>query len=141
MNYDEDGRIRAKLLYVEDDDLSRFSFKAAYSKDFQIDVAQTYDEAMELAQKNNYDAFIVDINLGASKNGLLFSQKAKELPQYKDTPFIALTAFAGRNYEKEFLSKGITHYFAKPMHVDVFTSYIKKILGIEEKDFTKTHEG
>jgi CheY-like chemotaxis protein len=38
----------------------------------------------------------------------------RKIDTYKDTPMIAVTAYAAENDRDDFLSKGFTHYISKP---------------------------
>ena len=122
-----------RLLYVEDDFHSRDSFQRLYSNYYDVDVAENAEEAIEMAKKNNYDAFIVDINLGKSIDGTKLVRILKEMEGNKDKPFIAFTSYVGQHYRDEFLSKGLTHFIGKPILLEDFISQLEQIVGPPKK--------
>jgi DNA-binding response OmpR family regulator len=42
------------------------------------------------------------------------SQTIKKISGYENVPIIAVTAFAGSDVKKDFLSIGLSHYISKP---------------------------
>lgn len=48
----------------------------------------------------------MDINLRRGLDDIQLIQTIREMPEYKDTPIIALTAYAMEKEKQEFLSKG-----------------------------------
>lgn len=80
-----------------------------------MDVANDSNSAAALIRDNNYDGYIVDINLGEDTTGLdlLYTIKASE--RYVNQPIITVTAYATALDRTEFLSRGFTHYLAKPV--------------------------
>jgi len=81
---------------------------------YKVDSAKDSEEALDLIKKEKYDAILMDINLRRGMDGLELTNLIKKFPNYKNTPIIAVTAFAMGQEKEEFLSKGMTHYLAKP---------------------------
>ncbi|AFH47949.1 Signal transduction histidine kinase [Ignavibacterium album JCM 16511] len=103
-----------QILYVEDDaaaiDVVSLMLRGLYSLDF----ARNADEALTKVKEKKYDAILMDINLRRGMDGLQLTQLIREMPEYKQTPIIALTAYAMEKEKQEFLSKGLSHYLSKP---------------------------
>lgn len=103
-----------RILYVEDDpaavDVVLLMTRGLYN----VDYARSADEALEKINKEKYDAILMDINLRRGMDGIQLTQIIREIPGYKDTPIIALTAYAMEKEKQEFLSKGLSHYLSKP---------------------------
>jgi len=103
-----------QILYVEDDpaaiDVVSLMLRGIYSLDF----ARNADEALEKVKAKKYDAILMDINLRRGLDGIQLTQIIREFPEYKETPIIALTAYAMEKEKQEFLSKGLSHYLSKP---------------------------
>lgn len=103
-----------QILYVEDDpaaiDVVSLMLRGIYSLDF----ARNADEALEKVKAKKYDAILMDINLRRGLDGIQLTQIIREMPEYKETPIIALTAYAMEREKQEFLSKGLSHYLSKP---------------------------
>lgn len=51
----------------------------------------------------------MDINLGTGMSGTEAVGKIKQFDEYKDTPIVAITAFAMKGDKDEFLKAGCTH--------------------------------
>lgn len=108
------ARLNYQILYVEDDsaaiDVVSLMLRGVYSLDF----ARNADEALSKVKAKKYDAILMDINLRRGMDGLQLTQLIREMPEYKETPIIALTAYAMEKEKQEFLSKGLSHYLSKP---------------------------
>ncbi|MGQ9798580.1 MAG: response regulator [Ignavibacterium sp.] len=81
---------------------------------YSLDFARNADEALEKVKSKKYDAILMDINLRRGLDGIQLTQIIREMPEYKETPIIALTAYAMEKEKQEFLSKGLSHYLSKP---------------------------
>lgn len=103
-----------QILYVEDDpaaiDVVSLMLRGLYSLDF----ARNAEEALAKVKVKQYDAILMDINLRRGMDGIQLTQVIREMPEYKNTPIIALTAYAMEKERQEFLSKGLSHYLSKP---------------------------
>jgi CheY-like chemotaxis protein len=117
------------LLYVEDDsaaiDLVSLMTRGLY----KFDSARNADEALEKVKNNKYDAILMDINLSKGMDGVQLTQVIREMPQYKDTPIIALTAYAMEYEKQEFLSKGLSHYLSKPFRKNDLLKLLQNIFS------------
>jgi PAS domain S-box-containing protein len=105
---------RKKLLLVENDKVSAMLVNTFVKKVFDLDIVANGGEAIKMVSEKEYDAILMDINLGDGITGLDAAQNIKRLSIYKDTPIIAVTAFAMEKDKEEFLKYGCTHYLAKP---------------------------
>jgi len=87
-------------------------------------------EALELAQKEKFDLILMDMQMPVM-NGFEATERIRQLPEYKDTPIIALTAFAMKGDREKCLLSGATDYIAKPIDSKDF---IEKIRYYSSKD-------
>lgn len=105
---------KPKILLVEDEDdcilLVDFYLRANY----EIDVAKKAEEALEKIKKNLYSLILMDINLGKGLSGMDVVTEIRKIPEYKDIPIIALTAFAMKGDMEEFIAGGCNGYISKP---------------------------
>ena len=85
--------------------------------------------ALELAQKENYDVLMLDINLGTGMDGVELMQKIRQIDFYKNIPIVAVTAYAAQSDKKEFLAKGFTHYISKPFTKKELFSLLQEVLS------------
>jgi CheY-like chemotaxis protein len=122
-----------KILVVEDDGSTRKILKAGLRKICEIDFAKDGETAIKLANKTRYPVILMDIALGYGINGIEATKLIREFPGYKNTPIVALTAFAMIGDEEIFLSQGMTHYLAKPFKILDLQNFILEILnGVSE---------
>lgn len=103
-----------EILLIEDNLLNIEVIKRFLKKKGNLTYSQNGRDALELAEKNKYDLFLIDINLGHDIDGIEVLQKLKTFDKYKTTPTIAITGYASENSKHEFLSKGFSRYLAKP---------------------------
>ncbi len=103
-----------EILLVEDNLLNIEVIKRFLKKKGNLTYSQNGRDALELAEKNKYDLFLIDINLGHDIDGIEVLQKLKTYDKYKTTPTVAITGYASENSKHEFLSKGFSRYLAKP---------------------------
>jgi len=103
-----------KVLYVEDDDISREVVAKFLQGVCIVDTAEDSETALKKVQGLNYNVVLIDMNLGKGLDGLELCKTLKKRPEYKHVPLIAVTAYAMREDEKLIRSGGCTHYIAKP---------------------------
>lgn len=107
-------RERKSLLIVENDRINAAVIEAYVKKDYDVEVVGRGEDAVKKVSEKQYDAILMDINLGSGINGVEATQQIRKLKGYERTPIVAVTAFALKGDKEEFLSKGCTHYISKP---------------------------
>ncbi len=119
---------KAKLLLVENDnttiDIIRIYFRGRYD----LDVVTNAPDAIQIAQDKQFDAILMDINLGIGLTGMDAVKQIKAMSSYKNTPIAALTAFAMMGDKEEFLEGGCTHYLSKPFDKITLTNLVETML-------------
>lgn len=127
-NVEEKPAPLKSILLVENDEINQSIIKIYLKGKYKIDIAESGDMAIDAAKKNLYSAILMDINLGSGMNGLDATQIIRTLDNYKETPIVAVTAFAMSGDRQEFLSKGCNHYLAKPFTKDEIVNMLAKIV-------------
>ncbi|AXH15155.1 response regulator transcription factor [Malaciobacter mytili] len=115
-----------KILILEDDELFAQTLEDFLEEEnFEVDIANDGEEALELNYNNNYDLYLLDINV-PKLNGL---ELLKELRGSGDeTATIFLTSYKDKDtLEQGFLS-GCDDYIKKPVDLDELLLRIKSIL-------------
>jgi PAS domain S-box-containing protein len=126
-------KIRHRVLYVEDDFISIEFVKEILQNDFNLDIADRPQAALNLIKENFYDAILLDINLGGyGMNGIDLMLEIKKTEGYKNIPMVAVTAYASKSDEQEFLSKGFSHYLSKPFLSRGLTDLLEKIFSRQD---------
>lgn len=114
-----DSNIQSKkILIVEDNEVNSKIMEFQLGKYYLIDIAKDGEEAIELFSKNNYNLILMDINLGAGLNGIEVMKIIRESVKGKNTPVIAITAYANFGNKESFLNAGFDNYILKPYHSD-----------------------
>jgi signal transduction histidine kinase/ActR/RegA family two-component response regulator len=119
---------KKRLLYVEDDLHAQNVLLLALSKYYQLDVASDAEKAMDKIKNQKYDSFLIDINLRYGTDGVQLMEMIRQIPEYRDTPMIAITAYAADSDRDEFLSKGFSHYISKPFPLIDLINLIGEVL-------------
>ena len=83
--------------------------------------------ALEIAQKEDIDLFLVDWNMPGI-NGLDFVKKIRAMPKYAQSPIIMVTSEAAKYMVVEAIEAGVTNYIVKPIHGDVLWNKISKYI-------------
>jgi CheY-like chemotaxis protein/signal transduction histidine kinase len=115
-----------KILLVEDYKHSQIIVTRLLKKNnFEsIVVVENGLQAYEQVQEQKYDLILMDMQMPVM-NGFEATQKIRELDTYKDTPIIALTAFAMKGDREKCLEAGATDYIPKPIDSQEFIEKVK----------------
>jgi len=115
-----------KVLLVEDNLLNmELELEIIDSMSFLAHGAADGEKAVEMAQKEIYDLVIMDIDL-PDMDGIEAARLIRGLPGYKDTPIIAVTAFAMKGDRERFLASGFNDYVEKPIDGKEFKKVLEK---------------
>ena len=106
------------LMVVEDNKINQvITKKMLLKKDITCDIANHGGEAIELAQKNSYDAILMDIHMP----GIGGVEATTEIRRFdKRTPIIALTAISLDDSLETFYAAGCNDVVTKPFKPEVF---------------------
>ncbi|QQS37636.1 MAG: response regulator [Ignavibacteriales bacterium] len=115
-----------KILLVEDYKHSQIIVTRLLKKNNfdSIVVVENGLEALEEAKVHKYNLILMDMQMPVM-NGFEATEKIRLLPGYKDTPIIALTAFAMKGDREKCLDAGATDYIPKPIDSQEFIEKVK----------------
>ena len=115
-----------KILLVEDYKHSQIIVTRLLKKNnFEsIVVVENGLQAYEQVQQQYYDLILMDMQMPVM-NGFEATQKIRELDDYRETPIIALTAFAMKGDREKCLEAGATDYIPKPIDSQEFIEKVK----------------
>jgi len=115
-----------KILLVEDYKHSQIIVTRLLKKNnFEsIVVVENGQEALDAVKEQRYDLILMDMQMPVM-NGFEATRKIRELGNYKDTPIIALTAFAMKGDREKCLDAGATDYIPKPIDSQEFLKKVK----------------
>jgi CheY-like chemotaxis protein/nitrogen-specific signal transduction histidine kinase len=115
-----------KILLVEDYKHSQIIVTRLLKKNSfeSIVVVENGQEALEQAKHQQYDLILMDMQMPVM-NGFEATEKIRQLANYRDTPIIALTAFAMKGDREKCLEAGATDYIPKPIDSQEFIEKVK----------------
>ena len=122
-------QISKTILYVENEKEAQNIVYKTLLNNYTIEIANDVEEALTKIKSQKYDAFLIDINLGESMDGVQLMEMLREMPEYKETPMTAITAFAADSDRKEFLARGFTHYISKPFALKELKKLVQVMFG------------
>lgn len=103
-----------RILVVEDEVVHQKYIRYILKDDYELTFTENGKTAIELTGKNEFQLIIMDINLGKEMNGMEAVEKIRQQRGYEKIPVIAATANVMKGHKELFLSRGFTHYLAKP---------------------------
>lgn len=115
-----------RILVVEDDSrISAFVVKGLRENSYAVDIASDGDEATYMASINNYDLFILDINL-PKKDGFEVCGEIRESGNTK--PILMLTARDAIDDRISGLDTGADDYLTKPFEFRELLARLRALL-------------
>ena len=110
-----------RLLVVDDEEGPRQSLNLIFSDDYDVTVAASGEEAVELAHQQHYDVVITDIRM-RGLSGIDVLREIKSVDQ--NTEVVILTAFETLDTARQAISLGASEYLKKPFDLD----HIRKVV-------------
>ena len=124
-----------KILIVEDDKILADSLKDFLETyGFGVDIAYSYEEAIEKLEKPNYDAYIIDVNLGDG-NGIKIIEYLKSMED--DTPCLIISALTDTATIAEGFGAGAEDYIKKPFDPEELLIRLRARLKTEKLTYGK----
>jgi PAS domain S-box-containing protein len=120
---------KPKILYIENEKDCTELVTILLHKRYVVESASTGKEGIEKAAKTEYSLILLDINLGKEMNGLEAMKEIKKNHYYKNIPFIAVTGFAMKGDENEFINAGCYDYLSKPFNKTILFEKISNALN------------
>ena len=109
---------RQRILVVDDEPINReVTLIQLEDLDLLTDTAEDGVVAVAMARKNNYAAIFMDMQM-PKLNGVEATQEIRQIPGYRDTPIIAMTANAFAEDKAQCLAAGMNDFLIKPFNPD-----------------------
>jgi len=84
--------------------------------------------ALEAMSKTQFDLVISDWNM-PKMTGIELLKKVRSTPEFKDLPFLMVTAEAQKQNVIEAVQAGVSNYVVKPFTADAISDNLNKIFG------------
>ena len=121
------GLSSLRCLYIEDQVDSQILFKVQMKDLKNIQFATSFEEALPLLESHEFDFIIMDINLQGEYNGLDALKVIHQIPDLKNIPVIAVTAYVLPGDKEKFIATGFTDFISKPIFREKLVESLKKI--------------
>jgi len=102
-----------KILLVEDDAINSMAIVAMLNRKYSVEAVNNASDAIARSRAIVFDLILMDINLGKGENGIEAVKEIRKNIRYENIPIVAMTAYAMKDDETEFLRSGFTHYIFK----------------------------
>lgn len=119
---------RRHLLVVEDNPDTAELLLALLEDEYDVTLAQSFEEALGALDGRPYDLFVFDVNLGPGPTGIDLLGKARAETRYDRVPAIACTAYAGYQGRGEYDLSDFTTYIRKPFEIEELLRTVAALL-------------
>ncbi len=123
-----DDPVRKKLLYVDDESVNLYLFKALFDSSFDITTAQSAKEGLRILaeEPEQFDAVITDLRM-PEMGGLEFLKIMQE--QYPMPRRFILTAYSSDELTESAIKEGLAEQcFKKLMDTDDMMAQLKAVI-------------
>ena len=117
-----------RVLVVDDEPINRqVAVMQLEAVALVVDTAEDGAEAIAMARKTRYAAIFMDMQM-PKLNGVEATQAIRQLPGYRDTPIIAMTANAFSEDRERCIEAGMNDFLIKPFNPDeLFASLLRTL--------------
>lgn len=128
-----------KILFVEDKELTRETFKNLLEKIFSnVETASDGIEGLNRYKEKRYDIVITDIDM-PNMDGLEMSKKIKEIKE--DQHIIIVSAYKSIDNYVDAIKIGVDGYILKPVQLEQIMKVLSKTVeNINNKKFNKIYQ-
>ena len=118
----------AKRILVVDDSNSMRQMVAFSLTGAGYDVMEAADgqKAFDIAQNNNFDLVLSDVNMPLM-DGIQLVKELRKLPTFKFTPILMLTTEASKEKKMQGKQAGATGWIVKPFNPEQLLGPVKRV--------------
>ncbi len=121
------------LLLTEDNEINQLvAQEILQSGGFTLDIAENGQQALDMLEKNTYDAVLMDIQMPVM-DGYTATQRIREQAKFADLPIIAMSAHAMKGDKELSISYGMNDHITKPIDPDTLFKTLYVWMGKKEK--------
>jgi CheY-like chemotaxis protein len=117
------------VLAVEDNPEMLTLFRHLLASVCDVFTAMDMQTALAAVAANQFDAVLMDINLGTEETGVDVLHALRAIPAYERVPVVAVTAYALPGDRERFLEEGFDAYIGKPFTRQQLTRMLERILA------------
>jgi two-component system cell cycle response regulator DivK len=122
--------VAKRILVVEDNDLNRKLFcDVLRASGFEVEPVADGELVLNAARAFAPDLVIMDIQLGTVSGVDLITAMRRDA-SLRDTPVLAVTAYAGKGDEDRIRDAGATGYLSKPVSIGPFMAAVRGLVPV-----------
>jgi CheY-like chemotaxis protein/two-component sensor histidine kinase len=123
------GEVRGRVLVVDDDVISRRIVSHVLARR-ALDVVCVIDgpAAIQAASASRYDLILMDLQM-PGMDGFQTAHRLRELPGYRETPVLAVTANCSSDYRDRCVQQGMQGFLSKPVQSSELVQTVEKYLA------------
>ncbi len=107
------------ILLVEDNDINQMIAEELLKNvGYSLDIAENGQVALDLLDKNTYDAVLMDIQMPIM-DGLTTAKNIRKNPKFETLPIIAMSAHAMVGDKETSLAHGMNEHITKPINPEI----------------------
>jgi len=126
--------LKEKVMVVEDNPQNMKLLEMLLrSKSYVLLKAYDGEEALDIAIREEPDLIVMDMQL-PKMSGIEVTKRLRQMPVFRHTPIIALTAYAMRGDKERFLEAGCNAYLSKPISTRELPVIIDQMLQVHKKN-------
>jgi len=127
----EAGKSRGRVLVVDDNGVAQtIASHALRRQSFEVRCAADGLEALDAASKSHFDVILMDLQM-PGLDGFETASRIRELPGYRETPIIAVTANCSDENRARCADCGMQDFLAKPVRTRELVQTVEKYLEEE----------
>jgi len=119
---------KPQILLVEDNEVNCRLAIAYLGNQYQVDLSPDGPSTLDMIRKKQYDAILMDINLGPGMDGLQTTAKIRMHQGYEAIPIIALTGYTMFGDKDRLIAGGCSAYLPKPFTKSEILKILEQIL-------------
>lgn len=116
-----------KILVVDDSTAIRNILKTALFDDYEVKEAENGQAALETAKSDNFDLFLLDLNMPVM-DGITLVKELRKENAYHTTPIVMLTTESREAKKKQGKEAGANGWIVKPCDPDKLLSVVKRLV-------------
>jgi PAS domain S-box-containing protein len=121
------SNVKPRVLVVDDNIINGELIAAFLKNSFEVETTTNGAMAVELVKRSEFDAILMDINLGEGINGIEATLEIRNLNI--TTPIIALTAYSTEQEMQDNIAGYFSGYIMKPVEKNLLISVLEKATG------------
>ncbi len=124
-------KTRGRVLVVDDNSIAQtIAAHALRRQSFEVECAGTGRLALHAASRTRFDVILMDLQM-PGWDGFETVEQIRQLPGYRETPIIAVTANCSDDYRARTIRCGMQDFLAKPVRTRDLVQAVEKQLLLE----------